>query len=410
MQTKVEEKRRENFIEKYVAYASLKTDAPIQYHYSVALTLLAAVCCRNYSADFQHGTLYPNTWVILVGKSSLDRKSTAMKIGKRLLPAYVKKIPEEFSPEALVASLATNASGIMVRDEFAGFLSALRKEYMSGTKDFFCILYDCPDEYTRTLKSNTFNLKNVYFNILSGTTFESLTEHISIEDLKSGFAARFLFGIGEKTGWKGIETRKPEDVATASELKAILGTLYSFFATNKTTAVFSPEVLERYNKWLCELENKRATMDGIDLSPFYTRIGVAVLKIAMLIQLEDELPKFKEFLVKMANGEKPEPTTDITISSKSIETAIMMGEDYLKNMKKVCYVIGPQHKLGKTMKRLEEILKRNDKKVAHSDALRNCNVCAEVFREAVRTLTEREEIETMLDGKKKYYKWIGDEE
>lgn len=396
MQTSLEQKRSEAFIDKYVEYASKKTDAPTEYHYAIALSLLSTVTCRNYIADFQHGMMYPNLWIILLGKSSLDRKSTAMNIGKKLLPAAVRRIPEEFSPEALIASLSLNPHGIMVRDEFSGFLSALKREYMLGTKDFFCILYDCPDYYTRTLKSTTYRLKNIYFNILSGTTFSSISEHLSDEDLKSGYGARYLFCIGEKSIWKGIELRKTEDITTSQELRRILGMIYSFFLTHQTKAIFSNEVLDRYNLWLFELENKRGNSDATDLIPFYTRIGVSVLKIAMLIQLEKEVKRIKECLDE--NRDLPE----IHIDSESIERAIIFGEQYLKDMSKVTSTIMPIERKMRAIKRIKEIIERR-KKIDHSTLMRTANVDAIELRDAIRTLEEREEIEMMIEDKKKVY-------
>lgn len=396
MQTSLEEKKSELFIEKYVKYANLKTDAPAQYHHSIALSLLSSITCRNYTAEFQHGTIFPNLWIILLGQSSLDRKSTAMNIGKKLLPSSVRRIPEEFSPEALIASLSLNPHGIMFRDEFAGFMSILRKEYMLGTKDFFCILYDSPDFYTRTLKSTTYHLKNIYFNILSGTTFTSLTENLTDEDLKSGYGARYLFCIGEKTLWKGIELRKKDDITMTSELKKTLMMFHSFFLINKVTAIFPEDVLDRYNTWLYELENKRGEKDNIDLTPFYTRIGISVSKIAMLIQLQKEEDKMKECL------DTNTKISEIFVDKGSLELAIIYGEQYLKDICKIASCIMPAERQMRAVKKIKEIIERK-KKIDHSLLMRNTNVNANEFKDAIKTLEEREEIEMIIEGKRKMY-------
>ena len=108
----------------------------------------------------KQGTIYPNLYVSINGKSSLARKSTVVdkseamlcQVLPSLLPALV---PTEFSPEAFTEHLSDHNHAPWIRDEAAGVLSLMKSDYMRGFKDSLMQLFDCKPFYRKLRTSQT---------------------------------------------------------------------------------------------------------------------------------------------------------------------------------------------------------------------------------------------------------------
>ena len=94
----------DSFLDIYQHYAEEVTDASPDYHAFMGLVTLASVVGNRVFMPWGDTNIYPNMWVILIGKSTLDRKTTSINISKRLLFRFNHKLiyPNEFSYEKLV--------------------------------------------------------------------------------------------------------------------------------------------------------------------------------------------------------------------------------------------------------------------------------------------------------------------
>jgi len=110
-----------SFLEVYTDYASLLTDAPDVYHNFSALSLLSLAVGRT-PIRISPNQKYPNLWAIFIGRSGLDRKSSAIHLALRVLPDDYKTLPSDFSPEGLQESLGKQGQRLIWREEISGFL------------------------------------------------------------------------------------------------------------------------------------------------------------------------------------------------------------------------------------------------------------------------------------------------
>src|SRR5690606_28183816 len=73
---------REGLLARYLDVFGPTTDAPYQYHVFSAFALMASLLGRRVWVRDGAGKLYPNLFVLLLGPSSLYRKSTCIGIAQ----------------------------------------------------------------------------------------------------------------------------------------------------------------------------------------------------------------------------------------------------------------------------------------------------------------------------------------
>jgi hypothetical protein len=144
---------RGSFIRSYLHYALHQTTAPLPYHLGTALSMLAATCPPEYGMWFAGSKLYPNLYVLLVGRSGEDQKSTALRVGTRLLKAEVPTLlgDNPGSAEGLIESLATQPTQLIVYSEFGKTLASAQQKYFEPIKTTLTDLWDCLSDDTEVL-------------------------------------------------------------------------------------------------------------------------------------------------------------------------------------------------------------------------------------------------------------------
>src|SRR3989304_3375637 len=86
----------------YLKMAATCTDAPEMYHLGAGMIVLSSILGSHIYLKYGPGKLYPNLWIALVGRSSLDRKSTVIRIARREL--------KEIDKQARIAAKSTRES------------------------------------------------------------------------------------------------------------------------------------------------------------------------------------------------------------------------------------------------------------------------------------------------------------
>lgn len=211
------------FIDKYAAWASTVTDAPIQYHRAIGASILSTVMTPHITLPTSFGVFIPNIWIMILAGTTLTRKSTSLDLGKRLLDDVMDDylLATDGSPEGLFTGLADRDTQVSVfhRDEITGFMSAvMHKDYMSGVLEGFTRLYDGQPE-TRMLRREKIEIKKPYFVIMSGGIKSRMEEIVGMEHIRSGFLPRFIFVTGEQTP----ENRRPIGPPNDDEIFALMG-------------------------------------------------------------------------------------------------------------------------------------------------------------------------------------------
>lgn len=286
-------RKLDNWLHSYADY-TMGTESPPIFHLWVALGTLAAAAQRKIYMDAGYYQVYPNMFVILTSPAGRSRKSTALRIGKRLLRGIEEYGQEiHFSTQASsVAALVSQFSKIQNKDHqsLSAYISELGS--MLGSKsiemtDFLTDIYDCnPDWDKQTIGRGLEKIERPWFNLLAGTTPQWMGENLSKTAVEGGFVSRSIF-VYEDTR---LRVAFPEITAEQREIERDLVHDLAHIAELSGQFEFSDSGREFYRQWY---EDQDHTVDAKDyrLAGYYERKHAHVLKLAMVISLaaSDEL-------------------------------------------------------------------------------------------------------------------------
>jgi len=196
------------FIDEWVTWAASKTDAPSEFHEAAAVILLSTVYSEFAYVHPKFGKLKLNIWVLLLGRSTKDRKTTAKSYVERMLrrlatEEYSYIIPDDATPGGLNVALQdrANKSSMIARDEAQGFFEEmLHQSYMAGGISYFTKLYDgWSGGRARASgdKKITPSVPISFVFFLLGILDDS-AEILTIKNFKQGFLTRFLYVTAER--------------------------------------------------------------------------------------------------------------------------------------------------------------------------------------------------------------------
>ena len=291
----------DHFITRYIGYGKEISDAYPDYWLAGAIHELAVVSDKKIKFVIKQDTIYTNLYIYIAGGSTLARKTTALKKSDNMIlmvkgQNYLNtKVPNEFSPEAFIEHMDQFNHSSWVRDEAAGVLSLMKKDYMRGFKDTLMQLYDCTP-ITRMLRTSqrkadktNFNVADPFINVFFCSTDAALGANTELNDTLSGFLARFLFFFpqGEKDNYMPLE----KGAAAHSALEEIVRAQLSEIAAKMDSMPecvdmdYTPEARAYYNEWQNRREHELARLKDGFSSQIFGRLMPTVVKLAMLFEL-----------------------------------------------------------------------------------------------------------------------------
>lgn len=270
-----------DFINQYIKYASKITDAPLIYHEVVGLLLLATIT----EGRITFRGINTNLYTVLVGKSTIMRKSVSINIGVKILYKIDSGliIPSDFSPEAFFDRLAADPRGLIYWSEFGQFLSISGRSYMAGIKEVITDLFDCPEERKRILRKSEIIIRNPYLCIATATTKAWIK--VDINDLIGGFLGRFIF-INAEPSEKDRDYIVPPESDKEGEAKIINKLIelrqleFEMFLSGEAEALYK-EFKEGFSKEIETINDEKGE------TSFLGRLEIYVLKLAMLYQISE---------------------------------------------------------------------------------------------------------------------------
>jgi primase-polymerase (primpol)-like protein len=427
----------DHFVSEYLDLATELTDAYPEYHFMTALSLLSTAVDRKIQINVTPTPLFPNIWTLLLGKSTVSRKSTALDIGETILgfaEMDEKKLPEDFSPEAFIEELEQNPQSLFMKDEFGEFLAKMDRSYQKGIGALLSRIYDCPRNYSRKLRKNTFNVENAYVTMASACVPKQIARHTSVEDLESGFFPRIVVVWPERHKERMDRQNTGQDVYDQQQrLGEWVGGLYHSInyayqlhgqeSGGKQVLRWNldEEAIEYYNQWCRDWEDFIMESEkGDEFSAFFGRLSDVVLKIACLLEVGScefgrllqkssqlrtvsiinniQLNECKDKLhyrdarvsvnnIKDLNGVKA--LSQYTISLQSVQASIYYATKlFLPNANKLMNFV-KSHNEENQVQRVYELAKKHantDGEIKHSKLLRYSHMKARDFKDCIQTL------------------------
>lgn len=187
---------KSSLLRRYVTYAAQCTDAPLIYHVAGGLTILAATAPVDLAFPFGN-MIHANLFSMLVGRSRLERKSSAIKLARRIIEAACPKLSTETpgSRDALIESIRAAPKQILFFEEFGDFLASTKDGHLAPVK---LLLNDVADNAPIGRKlvgkgrtPTTGNVLNSRVSVIGGITPAYLEDETTSTDWTGGFFSRF---------------------------------------------------------------------------------------------------------------------------------------------------------------------------------------------------------------------------
>lgn len=283
-----EKRKLSNWLESYREY-TLGTESPPNFHLWVAIGTLAAAMQRKISMDAGYFDVHSNMYIILTSPPGRSRKSTALRIGKKLLSG-LKDYGQEihFSTQASsVAALVRQLVSIPNKEHqsltaFSSELGSLLGSKSIEMTDFLVDIYDCdPGWDKQTIARDLEKIEYPWFNLLAATTPQWLGDNLSKTAVEGGFVSRSIF-VYEDTR---LLVAFPELTQYQRELHAKLIHDLAIISKIKGRMVFSPEAKAFYRDWYEDPTRLTTGFQDYRISGYYERKHIHVLKVAMALSL-----------------------------------------------------------------------------------------------------------------------------
>jgi hypothetical protein len=199
-------KIKDSWLKEYHRYTEGQ-ESPDTFHFWVGLSMLASTLERSVWVDMSYYVLYPNLYVILVSDAAICRRTTAVRIGVKLLekqekPPYI--FAQKITPEALIGALceqckieadgtiSKDSTAVVVAEELSVFLG--KEAYANGLIAILTSLYDCGDEWPYQTRSRGVELAyNTCVNLIGASSPEWLRLAIPPDAVGGGFTSRIVF-------------------------------------------------------------------------------------------------------------------------------------------------------------------------------------------------------------------------
>lgn len=300
-----------------------ESESPKKYWYWAGLSAISAVVNNKVYLNKFYYKLYPNIYVLLVGKSGI-RKGPPVAMARSLVEAVdnTRVITGRASIQAVISELRNSSTkpnggppipdaiGFLHSSEFAAFLIQ-DPAALTVLTDLYDGHYN-PTWTNLTKIGGKENLKNPCITLLGASNEVHFKDAVPDNALGGGFVARTFIIHAEKKSGSNPLTQEPETIPSVEDLSRYLLKLSKL----KGEFVWSPEGKELYEKWYERFDKSENT----DTTGTMDRLHDHVLKAAMLISLSRE--------------------PDLRLEVTDIREAIMACQDFVPGARKLTMTSG----------------------------------------------------------------------
>lgn len=190
-------------------------------------------------------------------------------------------------------------------------LASLLRQRTHDTVNYLLGIYDCPNDYEyRTLSRGKDRVRRGCLNLLAGTTPSFMQSTFTDKLVGEGFTSRvfYIFAAKNRKNHFFVPALTDEQKYYQMEIIQHLGKLSMLYGAVKV----SQETIDFLERWWDEQENNKHLRinKAIQLIPFYGRMNIHIMKIAMAIhfgestEMEIPLSTFKKAIAIIQKEEK----------------------------------------------------------------------------------------------------------
>ena len=293
-----------SFITKYIQYAALRTDAPLDAHEALAFGILSALAGPFVTLPIATAVKgwRLTLWLLYLVNSTVGRKSTTLDLAVDVVRTVLGEtalIHWEGSPQGLLQRLQTRdgQASVFVRDEYSGLMAGMnRGGHLAGLPQLLIKGFDGSVlENVRTRKrgpdgdthSDTDRVDSPYLVQFAAAPWDAFTERATIDNVLDGFLARFVMVMGSAS-----ERELPmitDAIRTAGSAVYDQARAYADRARSIQQVAIEPVVLAR--QWQVEQDYRRRAESSARpdaAGPSLKRLAETALKLSALLAIEED--------------------------------------------------------------------------------------------------------------------------
>lgn len=279
------------WLDKVLEY-SKESESPTQYFYWAGLAALAGVVRNKVYLDKFYYKLYPNLYILLIGKSGI-RKGIPVALAKELVNSakVTRVISGRASIQKIISELATAHSipgGTPLLDSVGYFSSSEFASFIIQDQQALTILTDLYDGHyhhegwlNMTKVSGNEKLKNICLTLFGASNEVHFKEAVPDNALGGGFIARTVIVYADKKNGVNSLTHRPKQSLDILELSEYIQQVKKV----EGQFTWSEDGRDLYDQWYGDFSSEANNDDTGTLE----RIHDTVLKIAMLVSLSRKL-------------------------------------------------------------------------------------------------------------------------
>lgn len=308
------------FIDRYREWASEATDAVVEFHDLSASILLSTIVASSVRLETSNVPMVPNLWGMILGDSTLSRKTTAMRMVTDIIASIDPEIivATDGSAEGLLTGLETrpHKTSLFYKDEVSGFFESINhRDYLSAMPEIMSALYDVPPLMNRRLRKETIRIESPVFIFFGGGVRDKVYEALTENYVTQGFLPRFLIASGDTDLNKLRRTGPPTEAGLSkrASIKTEVDDLYEAYATDVTqhiggqaiqiplrvNAILTNDAWERYGDIESMMVNAAYVSSIPNLAlPTFERLSRSLLKLALVIGASRQTPKDQSIMIE----------------------------------------------------------------------------------------------------------------
>jgi hypothetical protein len=274
---------------KYLELVTPTTEAPPAFHLAASLTIAGAAMQKRVRTDYASEALFANLYTVLIGPSGSSRKDTAIKRAMSLSwpPQWERQIAsppytvitDVSSAEGLIKQLEKHQNVLMYQTELSNLMRNARRKGTSTILPRLIEAFDTPAKLSNLSKLDSSEAIDPYLSIIAATQPGILAAEMSVEDIHSGFANRWLFVPGDRTT-RMAKPAKLDKAASWRLWKDLMAAIHSYQAG--TSLEEASDIDKTWDAWY--LQERAKSEEEAALS---VRHPVLARKIALIYAVSD---------------------------------------------------------------------------------------------------------------------------
>jgi hypothetical protein len=286
------------WVQEYVDWMAERTDSPEVYQRSMAYLILSSCFSGRGKIVTPHSQMGLNLWILGVGESTRDRKTTALTTAKSIVNDFAKEmkldvpidIGSDFTREGIITALGVperdHKPALVHIDEVNGFFSEIfQKSYRAGTLEALTALYggEVPKSMRAGKDSGNPHAGHTHLNFVGFGIEKKVASLLTVEHFESGFLARMLWAVADEPKRKKNSnafyfldqenTKKKFDEPRLMMVRKIQSAARSFKLDPNKVITFERDAQTRLNKWIEQADTI------LDHHPAKAAIAAAVVRM-----------------------------------------------------------------------------------------------------------------------------------